>query len=89
MGKPDLTVTVEPLVSGKVTYLPLGAPTADGEAMVKIVIRLDITNNHPEKNIKVSAIKFVFPSSSVDMKNVNNYNNMDIGPAKLSLGQMV
>jgi len=82
MGKPDLTVAVEPLVSDKVTYLPLGAPTADGEAMVKIVLRLDITNNHPEKNIKVTAIKFVFPSSSIDMKNVNNYNNMDIGHGK-------
>jgi hypothetical protein len=82
MTKPDLTVTVEPLVSGKVTYLPLGAPTADGQSMVKIVIRLNIKNNYSDKNVQVTAIKFVFPSSSVDMKNVNNYDNMDIGPLK-------
>lgn len=37
MTKPDLTVTIEPSVSDKITYLPLGAPTADDE--MKFVCR--------------------------------------------------
>jgi hypothetical protein len=82
MTKPDLTVTIEPSVSDKITYLPLGAPTADGESMIKIVLRLNIKNNYSDKNVEVTEIKFVFPSSSVDMKNVNNYGNMNIGPLK-------
>jgi len=46
MSKSNLTVTVEPLVSGKVTYLPLAPPTSNGQAEFKVVLRLRITNNY-------------------------------------------
>lgn len=83
MTAPNLTVNVEPLVSGNVTYLPLGAPSVDSESMVMIALRLEITNNYSDRNVKVTGIKFDFPSSSVNMKNVNHYGNMDIGPGDI------
>jgi hypothetical protein len=51
MTKPDITVTVEPLVSGKLTYLPLSTSRADSESMVKIVLRLRIINNYTDQNV--------------------------------------
>lgn len=80
MTKPDLSVKLEPLVSGKGTYLPLAPPTSNGQAEYKVVFRLEITNNYSDKNVEVTGIKFVFPSSSFDMKNVNAYGQMSIGP---------
>src|SRR5574341_1827734 len=80
MTRPNLSLKVEPIVSGKVTYLPLAAATTDDQSTVKIVLRLDITNNYSDRNVEVTGIKFSFPSSSVEMKKVNHYDNMNIGP---------
>jgi hypothetical protein len=45
MPAPNLTVTVEPSLSGAVLYGPLAAGTAFGEQAAQLSIRLVIKNN--------------------------------------------
>jgi hypothetical protein len=63
MSAPKLSISVEPVESGKVVYLPLVAEASDKTAQIKIVLRLRITNNET-KNVNVSGIQFSFPGSA-------------------------
>jgi hypothetical protein len=73
--KPNLTVTLESVVAGKATYLPLGAATSDGQSQAEIVLRLHIINNE-SKRVMVTDISFSFPQSRtpVSMKQIDTYN---------------
>ena len=64
MSAPKLSVSVEPIESGKAVYLPLAAEASDKQPQIKIVLRLRITNNEAQK-VDVSGIQFSFPASSV------------------------
>jgi hypothetical protein len=64
MSIPKLNISVQPFQNGKATYLPLGAPTASGQAKGKIVLRLDITNNDTNP-VTITGITFAFPGSQV------------------------
>ena len=58
MAKPNLTVTLEPIIAGKATYLPLGAATSDGQPQAEIVLRLHIINNESNR-VTVTDIDFI------------------------------
>jgi hypothetical protein len=62
MSAPKLTIAVEPVEAGKAVYLPIAATAADQGALVKIVLRLRITNGESKK-VVVSGIQFSFPGS--------------------------
>lgn len=64
MSTPNLTIAVEPVESGKAVYLDIAPSAAGGQALVKIVLRLRITNNESKK-VTVSGIQFTFPGSQV------------------------
>mgnify|MGYP001496548236 CR=1 FL=1 len=65
MGTPTLDVDVQPRNDGKAYYLPIGAPYAGQPALVKIVLRLEITNTM-DRHVVVETISFSFPDSNVD-----------------------
>jgi Peptidase family M23 len=79
MAKPNLTVTLEPIIAGKATYLPLGAATSDGQPQAEIVLRLHIINNESNR-VTVTGISISFPQSRtpVSMKQIDTYNNMNL-----------
>jgi hypothetical protein len=65
MGAPEISIDVQPIEGGKAFYLPIAAKAAGEPEMVKIVLRLVITNNYRDRVVKLSSIKFSFPGSSV------------------------
>src|ERR1044071_7699173 len=92
MSIPKLNISVQPFQNGKATYLPLGAPTAGGQAKGKIVLRLDITNNDTNP-VTITGITFAFPGSQVAaiaMQGVEQFFSgyyKDSGGATLTPGQ--
>lgn len=87
MSTPNITIDVEPVESGKLHYLPLGATKAGGSTSLKIIARLALRNNS-STTTKVKAITFSFPGSSLStvvMQNVNTDASLDIlsGQTKL------
>ena len=73
MSTPNLTIAVEPVESSKAVYVSIAPKAADEDALVKIVLRLRITNNESSP-VVVSGIQFSFPGSQVapvDMQGVN------------------
>ncbi|HKI02211.1 MAG TPA: hypothetical protein VKK31_09535 [Thermoanaerobaculia bacterium] len=65
MDAPEISIDVQPIESGKAFYLPIAAKAAGEPEMVKIVLRLVITNNYRDRVVKLSSIKFSFPGSLV------------------------
>jgi hypothetical protein len=63
MAKPNLSVSVQPNVSGRATCLPLAASAADVAGHVKIVLRLDITNAEPNP-VTIYRIRYSFPGTN-------------------------
>ena len=60
--RPNLTIDVEPMTSGKATFLPLTPNTLNKNGSMKLVLRLAITNNE-KYSLIVRAIEFSFPDS--------------------------
>ncbi|WP_445250747.1 peptidoglycan DD-metalloendopeptidase family protein [Microcoleus sp. OTE_8_concoct_300] len=83
MTTPKLTINIEPVESGKAVYLPIAAMTADQKQLVKIVLRLQITNGE-SKTIHINAIQFSFPGSQVPAINMQAVN-LDINPGNSAL----
>src|SRR5262245_11323079 len=82
MSKPNLTIQVEPLDSGKAAYLPLAPTTGSGTPMVKIVLRLRLQNAGTSP-VKVTGIAFSFPGSShpaTVMQGVNMDGSLELDP---------
>jgi len=67
MAAPKINVEVQPTNNGKVYYLPIAARSAGEPELVKIVLRLRITNNET-RPITLSAITFAFPTVPIPMK---------------------
>ena len=67
MAAPKINVEVQPTNNGKVYYLPIAARSAGEPELVKIVVRLRITNNET-RPITLSAITFAFPTVPIPMK---------------------
>lgn len=92
MTAPNLSISVEPVENGKVTFLPLVPPTAGNTPQVKIVLRLIIKNNSTT-NITITGIAYEFPNSSVPaavMQGVDSFFSgyyKDSGGATLTPGQ--
>ncbi len=62
MAAPNLSIALEPVVNGKVVYLPLAPEVAGATALFKLVMRLRITNNEPT-NVTVTMIRYAFPNT--------------------------
>jgi hypothetical protein len=60
---PNITYSAHPMVGGKIVYLPLAPVKQGGQAQVKIIVALRISNgeSHP---ITLSGVTFSFPGSS-------------------------
>jgi len=87
MSKPNLTIQVEPFNAGNAEYLPLAPTTADGTPMLKIVLRLQLTNNEASM-VTVTGITFSFPRSSqpaMVMQDVNSYGNLGIAAGTVEI----
>jgi hypothetical protein len=61
MAKPNLSVSINPVVDGKATCLPLAASAVGAPAHVKIVLRLDITNSEPNP-VTIYRVRYSFPT---------------------------
>ena|SRR5881227_458539 len=75
MSAPNLSISVQPVQSGKATYLPLAAPTANDKPTGKIVLRLDIKNIGTSA-VTITGITFAFPGSqagSITMQGVDPF----------------
>ena len=51
MAAPKINVEVQPTNNGKVYYLPIAAKSAGELELVKIVLRLRITNNETRPSV--------------------------------------
>jgi hypothetical protein len=71
MAAPNVNVEVQPTKGGKAYYLPIAAKSDGAPELVKIVLRLRITNNEP-RPITLSDITFSFPGTgtSIPMQGV-------------------
>jgi hypothetical protein len=67
MPAPKITVDVQPTQNGKAYYLPIAAKSGGEPELVKIVLRLRITNNET-RPITLNAITFAFPDIPIPMK---------------------
>ena len=67
MAAPKLSIAVEPVEAGKAVYLTIAPSAAGGQELVKIVLRLRITNNESTQ-VVVSGIQFTFPGSGLAAK---------------------
>ena len=92
MSAPNLSISIEPVIGGNATYLPLVAATSNETPKGKIVLRLIITNSGPDP-VTIDGIVYAFPGSSVAsfaMQGVepffSNYYK-DAGGATLLAGQ--
>ena len=64
MAAPKITLDVQPTQNGKAYYLPIAAKSAGEPELVKIVLRLRITNNET-KSITLNGITFSFPNTPI------------------------
>jgi hypothetical protein len=64
MAAPNLSITVEPVETGNVVYLPLAAGTANNEPNAQLSLKLSIKNNESE-TVKVKSLTVGFPGSTV------------------------
>ena len=92
MSAPNLSISVQPVQSGKATYLPLAAPSANDKPTGKIVLRLDLKNNGTSA-VTITGITFAFPGSQagpITMQGVEQFFSgyyKDSGGPVLSPGQ--
>lgn len=66
MAAPKLNVEVQPTQNGKAYYLPIAAKSDGDPELVKIVLRMRITNNE-SKPITLTGITFFFPNKGISI----------------------
>lgn len=64
MAAPNINVDVQPTQNGKAYFLPIAAKAAGEPELVKIVLRLRITNNEP-RAITLKDISFSYPNTNI------------------------
>lgn len=75
MPAPNLSISVEPVQSGKATYLPLAGTTSKDKPQAMIVLRL-VIKNKGTSSVKITGIAYGFPNSAVatiDMQGVSQF----------------
>ena len=83
MASPNLTLVVEPSLSGAVVYGPLASGTAFGEHAAQLSIRAHITNNNEAEGVVVNTIALSFvPPPLVDPVAISVNVSIDAGESK-------